>query len=271
MSSRIYNMLCDVIDYTYQNNTNENKIIDYKRFYVVYNNKMSNSDGAYNWKKRTVTLNNLYQDDTALLFNLLRLLAQHIDFRNRGITKSSDWQQTAEFERLLRSAISMGLIKILSIYDNIHLSEKEEAIMYKLEKECIAENNYKEDIMVFRIESCFDIKDVLRASGYKWLTNEKCWEKEVKSSDVGAETSFLEKYISLSKVSVSSAAQLLVTAYMWVLVYECYEMKEELKSAGYKYDGKERAWKKKFNVDDVKYELGRLANAGFRIVRTKKA
>ena len=272
MSKRLYSMLCDIIDHTYAASSSEQMLKKYKSFYLEYANKIASSDSSYSWKTKKIIVRNLFQDDSYLLFTTIRSLAHHVDFVNRGNT-NNDWQYQAEFERLLRSTIEMGLISFLQIKD-IDLSEKEEKIIFKLEQEGIKASPYKNNVVVIRVHNSYNVRDRLRKRGYHWLTNEKVWEKEIDNTNeqgISDELSFLEQIIDLRNVTTHSAADLLLTAYMYILVYESYDRKDELKAAGYSFDSKERAWKKKFPVEEVKYEMGRLSNAGFRTIRTKSA
>ena len=272
MSKRLYSMLCDVIDHTYAAGTSDALLKKYKGFYLEYANKIASSDSSYSWKTKKIIVRNLFQDDSLLLFSSIRSLAHHIDFVNRGNT-NNDWQYQAEFEQLLRSTIEMGLISFLQIKD-IDLSEKVEKIIFKLEQEGIKASPYKNNVVVIRVHNSYNVRDRLRKRGYHWLTNEKVWEKEIDNTNeqgISDELSFLEQIIDLRNVTTHSADELLLTAYMYILVYECYDRKDELKAAGYSFDSKERAWKKKFPVEDVKYEMGKLSQAGFRTLRTKSA
>lgn len=269
MSTRLYNMLCDIINETYKENTKSELLQEYKKFYLEYSNKIGSTDGNYSWKNHKIVVRNLFKDDKILLFTTLRSLAHHIDFRNRGKT-NSEWQYYAEFERLLRTSIVMGLISFLDIKD-VELNDKESKILYKLEKEDLSAEKYKQGIIVFRVSNCFNVKDKLKQHNYKWLSNEKVWEKEVPEENVDDEISYLETFINLENLTTHSASELLLTGYMFVLVYECYDNRELLKQRGYKFDGKESAWKKRLNVEEVKYEVGKLAKLGFRTVKTKSA
>lgn len=269
MSVRLYNILCDIINETYCENTRSELVERYKSFHLEYSNKIASSDGNYSWKNHKIVVRNLFKNDKVLLFSIIRSLAHHIDFRNRGTTNSS-WQYYAEFERLLRTAIKRGLISFLDIKD-IDLKDKESKILYKLEQEGLSAEKYKEDIIIFRVSNCFEVKDKLKQHNYKWLSNEKVWEKEVSENNVSDEISYLETFIDLDNLTTHSASELLLTGYMFVLVYECYDERELLKQRGYKFDGKERAWKKRLNVEEVKYELGKLTKLGFRTVKTKSA
>lgn len=263
-------MLCDIIDYTYDSNTKSDLLKKYKLFYLEYSNKISSTDSSYSWKNHKIIVRNLFQDDSILLYNTLRSLAHHIDFRNRG-KSNNDWQYFAEFERLLRSSIKMGLITFLQIKD-IPLSDKEEKIIYKLEQEgVLLEEKYKSDSIIIRVSNCYQVRDKLKSHKYVWLSNEKVWEIEINQNAVSDELSFLQNIVNMQDVTTHSAKELLLTAYTYILVYECYDRKEELKHNGYQYDGKERAWKKKLSVDDIKFEINRLSKAGFKTIKTKSA
>ena len=269
MSKRLYSMLCDVIDHTYAASTSEAVLKKYKAFYLEYANKFASSDSSYSWKTKKIIIRNLFQDDSLLLFSSIRSLAHHIDFVNRGNT-NNDWQYLAELERLLRSTIEMGLISFLQIKD-IDLSDKEQKIIYKLEQEGISADQYKDNAVVIRVYNSYNVRSRLREHGYYWLSNEKVWEKEINQQAMSDELSFLEQIIDLRNVTTHSAAELLLTSYMYILVYESYNRKDELKANGYSFDSKERAWKKRFPVEEVKLEMGRLSKSGFRTIRTKSA
>lgn len=156
MSTRLYNMLCDIINETYKENTKSELLQEYKKFYLEYSNKIGSTDGNYSWKNHKIVVRNLFKDDKILLFTTLRSLAHHIDFRNRGKT-NSEWQYYAEFERLLRTSIVMGLISFLDIKD-VELNDKESKILYKLEKEDLSAEKYKQGIYLLFLKCLIILK-----------------------------------------------------------------------------------------------------------------
>lgn len=263
-------MLCELIDYTYQGNTQPELIEKYKKFSIEYNNKLSNTNASYSWKKHKITIRNLYRDETQLKFDSIRCLAHHIDFRNRGVV-NSQWEFYAEYERLMRAVLELGLLSIVKVYDTCNLEEKEQKVWFKLEMEGVATGNYKADKLLVKVKNAYAIREELKYAGYKFSSLDSSWEKEINIDASGDEIEWLSTLTSLNNITTHTLDSVLTDPYIWIYVYESFEQKRQLKAAGYVYDGKEKAWKKKFPANEVELEINDLSKIGLLTIRTKKA
>lgn len=270
MSYRLKEMLCELIDYTYKENTPTNKIAKYKNFTIEYNNKLSQTDASYSWKNHKITIRNLYRNDIRLKFDAIRCLAHHIDFRNRGVV-NSQWEFFAEYERLMRGAVQMGILSILGVQENCELTEKEEKVWFKLMQEGVASGEYKQNLGKVTVINSFDIKDILKNRGYYYSQIEKSWSKDLEIDKIADEVSYLQGITKQENIITKNFDDVSLDSYIWIYVYESFERKDMLKSAGYIYDGKERCWKKKFLACEVRSEISDLNSLGLLTIRTKSA
>ncbi len=104
---QVKNILCDLVDYAYDDNNPKKDL--YKKFYIEVSEQNKKSfHGDYNIKTHHIRIFNTYRDDASIIVTTIHELTHHIDNCNRGTSDHSKEFYTI-FEHLLKTGLNMGL------------------------------------------------------------------------------------------------------------------------------------------------------------------
>lgn len=244
---QVKNILCDLVDYAYDDNNPKKDL--YKKFYIEVSEQNKKSfHGDYDIKTHHIRIFNTYRDDASIIVTTIHELTHHIDNCNRGTSDHSKEFYTI-FEHLLKTGLNMGLFskeQFFAATADASDSKKVRKMIEDYEPVPIA---YKKDVLIVRVRNCFDIKEQLKARGYHFNSIEKSWELE--TSEVENEKKFLDnveidieyevsdKYMSFQRKSYICASK------------GSFEVKNELKEDGFFFENTKKVWKKEGNREDL--------------------
>lgn len=272
---RLYRILKDIIDVAYPETENTN----FKKFYIdIIPKEMKSKHGEYNPKEKKIKIYNLSRPSEHIITTAIHEVSHHIDCYLRN---SSD--HSKEFYeimyKLLVAAIGMGIINKDAISTEVDSKDKDRLVKYfgDIDTWEIQNVKYKNDIKTFKVTNCFDIKDKLKARGYRYVATEQCWIKDIAIDCAEEEKSFLKSIIDMENVKIVSANEINIQVFYYICVLNSYEYKDYLKENGFIYNGfgiKKKSWNKKVLAHDAAVEvekLNDLTNATIKVIsKTQK-
>ena len=276
-------ILEDIVDYAY---SGSDKLERYKKFYVEVTDKdLRSKHGDYDWSSRRIRLFNMGRDQDSLIMTAIHELAHHIDHMNRAHDenfKAHDKYFYKEYATLAKAAVDMHVFSLEDFLNAKRDTSGGNKIRAMLQGYQPKETDYKEGLLRITVNNGFSVKEELKAHGYRWNSSSRVWQKEVSESDILQETDFLNSIEA--EYSTEDARRMKIGrekkekigsgspgGNVTVFVHNDYEIREQLKSSGYRWNQNWRGWTKK--VDEMEEELEAVflnaLNADYEMVRPK--
>ena len=244
---KIKHVLNDLVDCTYPDSDKKD---EYKRFYVeMIDKNMKTRHGDYNGMNHHIRIFNLYREDAAVIATTVHELTHHIDFINRGFTDHSK-EFYEVFQVLLYKALDMGIFS-KEEFMNANRDASDSNKIAKMLKDYEPEDTgYKKDLRNIEVRNGYDKKTLLKERGYHWNGINKVWEKEVALNELESETTFLQS--ESLEYSVNEATNLSFRKKSYIVAGKgSYEVRDELKADGFRYDKNTKSWKKEGTQDEI--------------------
>lgn len=249
LNIKIRNVLLDIIQYTYKGKVDEQVYERYRKFYLACDNKQVKSyAGKYSPGERTITIVGLTRNPKHIIVTTIHELAHHIDHCNRGTSDHSE-AFYEEYEKILHTALNMRVFQPEDVkcIEDVTDGRKIAKMISRWQPEHIA---YKDNEKTIKVFNCFAQKDMLKERGYHWQAADKSWEKVVDAEVSEEELSYLKNMISEENIKISDACELEIKVSGYIIASKgSYEYREDLKSEGFFYDKKKKAWKKSVAED----------------------
>lgn len=208
--------------------------------------------GYYSYPKEgrnygVIIMYNFYREDSNLLETCIHELAHHVDWCHRK-TSGHDKQFYQIYEKLLFAAFDMGVINCNTFNPATDASgyAKVNAMVKRYVPHPI---DYKQDKVSLRVPNGYKHKDRLKEAGYRYNGANASWEKEVSNEEKAKEIQFLEELKAEYLVEAISDISFVAKSKYLVAGAGSYEIREELKEAGFRYSASDRCWKKKIPSD----------------------
>lgn len=228
---QVKKILNDIVEVAYAGNPN---LDQYKKFFVEVSKKnLKSKHGHYIARQHKIVIFNTYRDDEAIICTTIHELAHHVDLINRGHSDHQDpfYKVYAE---LLYSALDMGVIseaKFRETEKDASDSNKVRKIMDDYQPK---EVSYKIGEYMICVQGGYEVKEALKAAGYRFNGNGKSWDKEVASEQgLEEEIKFLDElevdYLVRDARKMAFASTLSVVA----VKGDTYAVKDQLYADGF--------------------------------------
>ena len=247
-------ILEDIVFYTYNGKVDDKTYERLTKFYVKLENKVTNSyHGFYKYNDSSITITNLYRNQTSIVCTTIHELAHHVDRVFRGKSDHSK-EFYAVFGQLLYTGLNMGLFskeEALAMQTDASDSNKVKKIVDSYKPESIS---YKTDVKKVIVKNCYDIKDILKEKGFKFNALSKAWEYEINSAEEEKYNEWLKtlkcdfEIIEGNKMQIEAVGMLIATD-------GSYENKDELKKNGFYWNTQQKRWQKKILMQDYEKEM----------------
>jgi hypothetical protein len=257
-------ILEDIVFYTYKDKVTEEIYSKLIKFYVKLENKVTNSyHGLYKYNDSSITITNLYRNQTSIICTTIHELAHHVDRVFRGKSDHSKEFYNV-FSKLLYTGLNMGLF------------EKEEAL--KMETDASDSNkvkkiiddyipqkiDYKNDEKKIIVRNCYDIKDILKEKGFKYNSLSKTWEISKQEVEVTSIETML-KSLNCEYDIIEGKSMQIEAVGMLIATDGSYEHKDELKTKGFYWNPQKKRWQKKIQMQDYEKEMYQLNSLRYKV------
>lgn len=272
-----------IIDYKYKADSNYRR---YKAFFINVSDKtLKSRNGQCNYGKHysMITINNLRsREPESVIKTAIHELSHHIDYVNRGHSNHK-----AEFYRIYRhllyAAFDLGIVTPEAILScDRHSTDHNKVI--KIVEEYRA--NYSKGASRpsararIAVHNAYSVREALKSYGFTYDSLTKDWYIEVKKSDVESVAEMLDSMNADYDIKESNEYDFLTKEAKEaskkpyeIVVMGGYEIKDELKEKGYRYEKKRKVWYKylaKEDIDKEKEEIKEIAN-DFKILKRKNS
>lgn len=209
-----------------------------------------NADYARPHKERKyglIRLYNFHRDQTALITTCIHELAHHIDgVINENYGHGPSFYEV--YEKLLFAAFDMGVLDVKTFMPETSVSGSQK-VLKMLKRYEPHPVSYKQDSTSIRVLNGFKHKDFLKSSGFTYNSANTAWEKEVDKDSLDALTEELnDKEIPYEIVSGLNYSFKKKTRYL-IAGKGSFDIRNELKDAGFFYSGTDKSWKMKVPAD----------------------
>lgn len=210
-------------------------------------------NGDYNPNNYTIRAVNFSRPTAEILCTTIHELSHHCEFCMYGNTGHSK-RFYEVYKQLIEKAISLRYIK----YENI----KDKWDITKLEKKVgkinsIICENIEEDYVI-KVSNCYSIKNDLKSRGYLYSPLEQKWCKKISIKDKRVELNFLKDKINISNIECLAFNDIKIDAIYYLVIKGAYDIKDMLKSNGYKFNSfgfaDKNVWVKKIFAKELKKE-----------------
>ena len=247
-------ILEDIVFYTYNGKVDDKTYERLTKFYVKLENKVTNSyHGFYKYNDSSITITNLYRNQTSIVCTTIHELAHHVDRVFRGKSDHSK-EFYAVFRQLLYTGLNMGLFnkeEALLMQTDASDSNKVKKIVDAYNPEPI---EYKTDSKKIAVKNCYDIKEILKEKGFKFNALSKTWELQINSSEETKYSEWLRtlkcdfEIIEGNKMQFEAVGTLIATD-------GSYENRDDLKKNGFYWNSQKKQWQKKISMQDYEKEM----------------
>ncbi len=250
LNKRIKRLLEDIIDKAYFDESDYMRD-KYKGFYLMIDSSNKSSfHGKYKPSSQTITIVNMYRGTGATVATCLHELAHHIDYMKNGVTGHQKPFYLA-FRRLIYTSLDMGItqkndfITTDSSYSNKVKDMIDEYIPHPIKYVPPEEK-------MIRVKGAYEKRHLLKEFEFSWNSIEQTWEKPLGESpfDNEKKTEAILKSIGIDTYEIAKAS-----LYVDAIVYMCasgntYNVKDNLRAAGFYYNADNKVWLKKIRSDD---------------------
>jgi len=260
MIQKIKELLDLIIKTTYP----DIKVFPY--YLKIENKKLKTKNG--HWQKKsgepfaTIAVFNLDRGTKEILKTNIHEIAHNVEYSIYGRTGPSK-RFYLVYKNLLETAIKLGLLTfddIKDVYDIQQLIAAHGPITAK----CGSLKNLIGGKSIIKVNKSYTIKDLLKERGYTYNSLEQNWVKEIGDDLVKQEVEYLSTLTDTTNIEVAAIQDVQIKAMAYIIVDNCYNYKDMLKSYGYIYRGygrtKGNQWVKKIYVEDKQQELNRLSD-----------
>lgn len=172
--------LIDIIKHAYPRSS---KIRDYCNFnFFLLDRELKSKHGDYFGPERRIRIFNIKSRELVpLITTSIHELAHHIDYCNRGTSDHSSLFYE-EYRTLIFAALDMDMISINDVLESRR--DASDSVKLKLMVIEYLEEGREKREKVKRAErvcvyDAYDIKDTLKASGYRWDASSRAWSREL--------------------------------------------------------------------------------------------
>ena len=272
-----------IIDYKYKADSNYRR---YKAFFINVSDKTlksRNGQCSYGRRYSMITINNLRsREPEDVMKTAIHELAHHVDYVNRGHSNHK-----AEFYRIYRhllyAAFDLGIVTPEAILScDRHSTDHNKVIKIVEEYRANYSKGPSRQPICTRIavHNAYSIKEVLKSHGFAYDSLTKDWYIEVAQTDVESVTGILDSMNANYDIGKSNEYDFLTKEAKMVsekpyeiVVMGGYEIKDELKEKGYRYEKKRKIWYKyltKEEIDEEQEKIKEITN-DFRILKRKNS
>lgn len=162
-------------------------------------------------------------------------------------------------KRLLFAAFDMGILAPEDIGRSNNHSRNREKLAKMMGEYVPHPVEYKTDVAHISVYNAYNIRNQLRARGYKWNPLELAWVLETKSDKIDAALDYLRGYLHVkeSDISVAEGDPILLRQRTNIYLYEVqFDQNQIVKDLGYHWvtRGKDKFWTKKISGDRLPEE-----------------
>lgn len=187
---QVKKILNDIVEVAYAGNP---KLEQYKRFYVEISKKnLKSKHGHYIASQHKIVIFNTYRDDEAIICTTIHELAHHVDYINRGHTDHQGpfYKVYAE---LIYSALDMGVISETKFRETEKDASDSNKIRKIMDDYHSKEIGYKVGQYIISVQGGYEVKETLKATGYRFNGNGKSWDKEVAGQELEEQIKSLDE------------------------------------------------------------------------------
>ena len=205
-------------------------------------------------KGRRITIYNLYRQESEIINSLIIGLAHHVDFCRHGETDN-----TQQFREIYQDMLFKALDADKLSYDELKNSndyQTKKPIRNALASYWRDESKTDSE-KIIEVRNCYDIRDILKNSGFTYNDLLQSWEKRVPYGEVkkiSADLTALKSDVDITTRSVNRMV-FGFTAYVCI-TGKTYEYRDILKANGYRFEDKK--WLKKIVNHQFLTELERI-------------
>lgn len=278
LAVRLKSQMNDIIDVAYgrDGKTSEAMLRQLKRFNIFCTEQeMSSRWGDCRWNTsdrssqiRIVNMQSASYKD--VLVTTVHEVAHHIDFSFNDHSGHQEPFYNA-FSKLLFACFDMGILVIDDVQE--HNSRCKQNTLKRLRDYIPNPVDYKKDIVQILVSNCFEVKNDLKARGYRWNPLDASWSKEINKNNTEEEMDYLLSLgLQGDDIKTVEGGAVVVRLKKFVRLYNVpYDDKETVKKYGYRWSGsKEKCWEKTINKSDIpadeRAELKKIS--GIRIMIT---
>ena len=254
-------ILEDIVFYTYNGKVSEEMYSKLTKFYVKLENKVTNSyHGLYKYNDNSITITNLYRNQTSIICTTIHELAHHVDRVFRGKSDHSK-EFYAVFSKLLYTGLNMGLFskeEALKMETDASDSNKVKKIIDDYTPQSI---DYKSDEKKIVVRNCYNVKDTLKEKGFKYNSLSKTWEMSKHDFEIENLLNSLNceyEILEGNNMQIEAVGMLIATD-------GSYEYKDELKSNGFYWNPQKKRWQKKIQMQDYEKEMYQLNKLRYKV------
>lgn len=224
----------------------------------VHSKEMASKHGDYWPAHKKIRIFNLSRKTEYIITTGIHEAAHHVEYIFYGDTGHSK-RFYGVYKELLETAIKMGIVnyeearKVADARDINSL----ERYYGRLTASYDPAYDDKKDVSMIKVFNCYPIKDTLKSRGYRYNGIEQAWCKEMNNTQATEEKEFLKSLIDEKNIVVSEGNIITIEAVYYVVVDNCYNCKDVLKSNGYIYKGynqKGNSWVKKIKANTLEDE-----------------
>ena len=257
-------ILEDIVFYTYNGKVSEEMYSKLTKFYVKLENKVTNSyHGLYKYNDNSITITNLYRNQTSIICTTIHELAHHVDRVFRGKSDHSK-EFYAVFSKLLYTGLNMGLFskeEALKMETDASDSNKVKKIIDDYTPQSI---DYKSDEKKIVVRNCYNVKDTLKEKGFKYNSLSKTWEMSKHDFEIETIENLLNSLNCEYEILEGNNMQIEAVG-MLIATDGSYEYKDELKSNGFYWNPQKKRWQKKIQMQDYEKEMYQLNKLRYKV------
>jgi hypothetical protein len=220
----------------------------------------------YKSSERLLRIFNLSQPTPFLVASGIHELAHHSEFCLHGKTGHSARFYETMFA-LLKTAIEMGIIEHADALDSGRRSADLPQLRKRFGDQLAALTSLEagDGALLVKVTNAYAIKDTLKDRGYRFSNLEAAWCKEIPQSDEQAERQFLNSVHRADSIAIVAAHKADIEAIYHLVVKGGFDQREQLKAAGYLFNGYGRTgkvWVKRIAAQTLPEEKERLEGIG---------
>ena len=251
----------DIIDVAYPNK-DKTTLRAYKDFFIdIRQNIRKSFTGKYIPETHSLVICNIYRTPKHSIITALHELSHHIETIDKGESLRHSKYFYSVFEKLIGSALDMGVIDKVDITSITDTSDGKKLNKF-LETYKYNPVKYNKDYQYIIIYNGYKIRNELKNKGYFFSSFDKTWIKRFINKDIKEEKEKLLKLKDDLEIEIRKPNDIYINSVGYIVISgNTFKYKDILKENGFYY--KNQKWAKKVTSNDTEEELKKIRMAKF--------